>query len=37
MLLSRVSVMKIEVCQEGFVLSCIYVMEFEGAQECFVL
>ena len=29
----RVYVMKIEVCQECFVLSCVYVMKFEVCQE----
>jgi hypothetical protein len=35
MLLSRVYVMKFEVCQECFVLSRVYVMKFEVSQECF--
>ena len=38
MLLSRVCVMKFEVCQERFLLlSRVYVMKFEVCQECFML
>ena len=38
MLLSRVYVMKFEVCQQCFVLlSRVYVMKFEVCQQCFVL
>ena len=33
MLLSRVYVMKFEVCQQCFVLSRVYVMKFEVCQE----
>ena len=33
MLLSRVYVMKFEVCQEYFVLLPVYVMKFEVCQE----
>ena len=33
MLLSRVYVMKFEVCQEYFVLLRVYVMKFEVCQE----
>ena len=34
MLLSRVYVMKFEVCQQCFVsLSCFYIMKFEVCQE----
>ena len=34
MLLSRVYVMKFEVCQQCFVLlSCVYVMKFDVYQE----
>ena len=33
MLLSRVYVMKFEVCQELFVLSRVYVMKLEVCQE----
>ena len=34
MLLSRVYVMKFDVCQECFVLlSCVYVMKFDVCQE----
>jgi hypothetical protein len=32
-LLSRVYVMKFEVCQQCFVLSRVYVMKFEVCQE----
>jgi hypothetical protein len=37
MLLSRVYVMKIEVCLEYFVLSRVYAVKFEVCQQCFVL
>jgi hypothetical protein len=33
MLLSRVYVMKIEVCQQSFALSCVYVVKLEVCQE----